>query len=314
MMIHELKARLAERMEPLALALMATPPTTRTREELRFGRKGAMAVRIAGRKRGTWQDFSGSAGGDAIDLIRHARRCDAREAFAWARAWLGEPPAKAMHPPPPPIAPPPSDARPAGTGSLETARRLWREALPARGTLAETYLAARGLALPDDGPLRFHPRAWRNKDCGAPGPAMLALMTAPETGAAVGVHCTYIAPGGAGKAPGDRPKVMFGRAGVIKLAQIEGAALGVGEGIETCLAVAQRAGWAPIWAATSAGGIARFPILAGVEALTIFADADAPGMTAAQHAAQRWREAGRVARICAPPAGDWHDALRECGQ
>jgi len=309
---HELKARLAERMEPLALALMATPPTMRTREELRFGRKGALAVRIAGPKRGTWQDYSGSAGGDALDLIQYARRCDAREAFQWARQWLGEP-GGAIHPPHAPNPPPPAATPAAGEWSLATARSLWREALPARGTLAEKYLFARGLALPDDAPLRFHPRAWRNKDCGPPGPAMLAMMTDPETGAAVGVHCTYIAPGGAGKAPGDRPKVMLGKAGVIKLAPIEGAALGLGEGIETCLAVAQRAGWAPIWAATSAGGIARFPILAGVEALTVFADADLPGMTAAQHAAQRWQEAGRLARICAPPAGDWHDALRECG-
>jgi hypothetical protein len=309
---HELKARLAARMEPLALALMATPPTMRTRDELRFGRKGDLAVRITGPKRGTWQDYSGSAGGDALDLIQHARRCDAREAFQWARQWLGMP-GGTIHPPHAPNPPLPAATPAAGEWSLATARRLWREALPARGTLAEKYLAARGLALPDDAPLRFHPRAWRNKDCGPPGPAMLALMTDPETGAAVGVHCTYIAPGGAGKAPGDRPKVMLGKAGVIKLAPIEGATLGLGEGIETCLAVAQRAGWAPIWAATSAGGIARFPILAGVEAITIYADADLPGMTAAQHAAQRWQEAGRVARICAPPAGDWHDALRECG-
>lgn len=314
MMIHELKARLAERMEPLALALMATPPSMRTRGELRFGRKGALAVRIAGPKRGTWQDFSGSAGGDAIDLIRHARRCDAREAFAWARAWLGEPPAKAMHPPPPPIAPPPSDIRPAGEWSLATARRLWREALPARGTLAEKYLSARGLALPDDAPLRFHPRAWRNRDCGPPGPAMLALMTSPDTAEPVGVHVTYLRADGSGKADGDRVKVMLGGAGVIRLAQIEGSELGVAEGIETALAVAQRAGWRPVWAATSAGAVARFPIMASVEALTLFADADAPGMTAAHHAAKRWRDAGRVARICAPPAGDWHDCLRGAGQ
>ena len=29
-----------------------------------------------------------------------------------------------------------------------------------------------------------------------------------------------------------------------------------------------------MWAALSAGGIARFPVLAGIEALTIFADHD----------------------------------------
>ena len=312
MIIRELKARLAERMEPLALALMAAPPTTRTRKELRFGRKGALAVHISGPRCGRWQDYSGNAGGDALDLIRHARRCDTREAFQWAREWLGDPRA-AICPPSAPNPPRPAASPPIGEWSLQTASDLWRNALPARGTLAETYLAARGLALPDDSPLRFHPSAWRNRDCGPPGPAMLALMTAPETGAAVGVHCTYIAPGGAGKALGGRPRMMFGRAGVIRLAPIEGATLGIAEGIETALAVAQRAGWVPIWGATSAGGIARFPVIAGVESLTVFADADPPGMTAARQAAQRWGEAGRMARICAPPAGDWDDALRGCG-
>jgi len=310
MTIHELKAELAARMEPLALALLPEPPTTKTRHELRFGAKGALAVRIAGAKRGTFCDYAAGAKGDALAFVAHARQCPPREAFQWARQWLGG----ACPPPPAPNPPMPAASPAEKAWSMQTARNLWRDALPAKGSLAETYLAARGLALPATAPLAFHPRAWRNKDSGAPGPAMLALMTCPDTAEPVGVHVTYLRPDGSGKADGDRVKVMLGRAGVIRLAQIEGSELGVAEGIETALAVAQRAGWHPVWAATSAGGVARFPIIPSVEALTLFADADAPGMTAAQHAAKRWREAGRVARICAPPAGDWHDALRECGQ
>jgi len=36
------------------------------------------------------------------------------------------------------------------------------------------------------------------------------------------------------------------------------AGLGLAEGIETALAVMQRAGWSPVWAATSAGAMDRF--------------------------------------------------------
>jgi hypothetical protein len=63
-------------------------------------------------------------------------------------------------------------------------------------------------------------------------------------------------------------------------------------------ALAVLSGWTRC--ATSAGAIARFPVLAGIEALTIFADADAPGMQAAEICATRWRAAGCETRITSP--------------
>ena len=308
MTLDELKSALADRIEPLALELLQAAPTMRARDEIRFGKKGALAVRVAGPKRGTFCDYSGSAKGDALALICHARRCEPREAFRWARAWLGAAPGS--HAPPLPPKPPTPTASPPESGTADLARRLWGEALPARGTLAERYLASRGLALEDAAPLRFHPRCWRNKNYGAPGPAMLALMTCAETGEPVGTHCSYLAPDGSAKAEGERVKVMLGRSGVIRLAPLEGPALGIAEGIETALAVMQRAGWRPVWAGTCAGAVGRFPIIPGAASLALFADADPPGMAAARQAAQRWRNAGKAARIIAPPSGDWDDALK----
>lgn len=308
MKIEELKSALADRIEPLALELLQTAPTMRARDEIRFGRKGALAVRVAGPKRGTFCDYSGSAKGDALSLIQYARQCEPREAFRWARAWLGAAPGS-LAPPLPPKPPTPT-ANPPESATIDLARRLWGEAMPARGALAEKYLAARGLALEDAAPIRFHPRAWRNKDCGPPGPAMLALMTCAETGEPVGLHVTYLRPDGSAKAEGERVKVMLGRSGVIRLAPLEGPALGIAEGIETALAVMQRAGWRPVWAATCAGAVGRFPIVPGAASLAIFADADPPGMAAARQAAQGWRNAGKAARIIAPPSGDWDDALK----
>jgi hypothetical protein len=87
-----------------------------------------------------------------------------------------------------------------GAGTLGLARRLWREAVPAAGTLVERYLRSRGLALPGDAPIRFHPRAWRNPICGSDAPAMLTLMNDAAAGEPVGTHVTYLRPDGGGKA------------------------------------------------------------------------------------------------------------------
>ncbi len=132
------------------------------------------------------------------------------------------------------------------------ARRIWCEAVPATGTPAETYLASRGLALPDyhpdDTALRFHPAAWRNSANGPPGPALVALMTSPEGNGPAGAHLTDLRPDGAGKAAGPSAKVMLGTVGVVRLVPAYEVSLGLGlaEGIETALATMQRTGWCPI--------------------------------------------------------------------
>ena len=75
--------------------------------------------------------------------------------------------------------------------------------------------------------------------------------------------------------------------------------LGIVEGVEDGLAVLL-SGWGPIWVATSAGGIKRFPVLPGIECLTIFADPDAIGTESAEACAARWVAAGREACISLP--------------
>ena len=67
---------------------------------------------------------------------------------------------------------------------------------------------------------------------------------------------------------------------------------------------------APVWCCGGAGNLAGFPVLGGIEALTIAADADEPGQKAAEGVAQRWQEAGREAVIIAPPTGDLADGRR----
>ena len=94
---------------------------------------------------------------------------------------------------------------------------------------------------------------------------------------------------------------MLGRQGVIRLSADEEVTLGLGltEGIEDGLAVLL-SGWAPVWCATSAGAIERFPVLSGIESLTIHADYDNAGINAAQICVDRWIAADRDAFISYP--------------
>lgn len=301
----EVNAGLATRMEDLATALIGAAPSSRTRAELRFRSRGSLAVVVSGSNRGSWFDHEVGVGGGPLDLVMHLRGCDFCDAMDWATRWMGgtiatDAPAPRHH------AAPDDHA----AWSVDLARRLWAEGVPPADTAIETYLRSRGLELPQDAPLRFHPGAWRNRENGPPGAAMLALMTDPAAAGPVGLHVTYLRPDGRGKAEGERPKVMLGHAGTIRLepdAEVT-AGLGIAEGIETALSVSQGFGWRPVWAATSAGGIARFPVLGGIEALTIFADGDPPGQAAACTCRDRWCAAGREARILtAPPRRDFND-------
>ena len=89
--------------------------------------------------------------------------------------------------------------------------------------------------------------------------------------------------------------------------------LGVCEGIETGLSIYQN-NWHPIWALGSAGAIERFPVLPGVEALTVFADNDVSeaGTTAAFRCKRNWLAAGCDVDIKVPRTvgHDWLDEDR----
>jgi putative DNA primase/helicase len=202
------------------------------------------------------------------------------------------------------------------SGGSAFALRLWNEAIDPRNTIVTDYLASRGLSLPKDvtsDVIRYHPAL---KLDGAPIGGMVALLRDIRSNQQCGIHRTFLDKTGRAFLDGNDRKIrkMLGRAGgaAVKLAADEAVSLGLGivEGVEDGLAV-MLSGWQPIWVATTAGTIKRFPVLAGIEALTIFADADATGMAAAEECAARWVEAGKEARICSPqvkgPARDCRD-------
>jgi hypothetical protein len=191
-------------------------------------------------------------------------------------------------------------------------QQTWATAQPARGSSIETWLRHRGI---DPGKLDLDrmPLRW-SRSCPRDDevmPAMVGLMTTATTNEPCGIHRTFLLPDGSGKAAVDPVRMMLGNAGIIRLSPDDEVELGVGicEGIETGLSLLA-AGWAPIWASGSLIGIRSFPILSGIECLTIFSDSKPHEIVGARVCAERWAKAGREAAVRIPgPGGDWNDAL-----
>lgn len=200
----------------------------------------------------------------------------------------------------------PIEAKPADARALA----LWDESTDWRGTLADTYLRRRGFSDLDwIADVRFHPScpfgpATRH-------PCMVALYRDIVTDEPKAIHRTALAPDGSKI---DR-KAMGPKAGcAIKLSDDADVSvkLSIGEGIETCLAGAAML-FRPVWALGDAQEIRRFPVLPGIESLTVLVDNDPAGTEAAQECSARWTKAGREVFRAVPNRrkGDFADVLKE---
>ena len=203
-----------------------------------------------------WGCFNGGAsacarGGDAVDLYAFLERLSLKEA---AEKMVGRPLPKSARPSEPERRRPVRSAEDEETWKLKFAVEMWKKARPAKGTLVEAYLRARGM----DGPileaalrqLRFRRSAYHSGPRSKPlkFPAMVGLVRTPA-GPTGGVHVTYLAADGSGKAPVDKAKRMWGpqaglvdgvwRPGCVWLSHPEAeGGLVEAEGIETALSAA----------------------------------------------------------------------------
>src|SRR5271166_1907678 len=77
----------------VAMALLGEPNRLlSSRRELRFRRKGSLAVVIEGGKSGRWYDHEAGRGGDLINLIQGTLGTTFREAVAYAEQFIGPTP------------------------------------------------------------------------------------------------------------------------------------------------------------------------------------------------------------------------------
>jgi hypothetical protein len=262
---------------------------------------------------GKWTDAASDQHGDLLDLIAANMRLDSLAAtLEEARAFLRLP-----RPEPKPQ----QRFEPVPQGSPEAARRLWAISQPIAGTVAEAYLRNRGLAdLRNCGSLRFHPRCWYRPDQDDPPgtpqafPALIGSVC-DDTGTLAGVHRTWLAPAGDGKAAVVTPRRAMGHLlGNGVRFGVADDVMAAGEGIETMLSLRQVTPALPIVAALSANHLAALTLPTTLRRLYLARDDDPAGRAAVGALAGRAADAGIEVRVLDAERGDLNEDLRQLGR
>ncbi len=247
--------------------------------------------------KGFYHCFGCGAHGDAADFVAALDGCGLREAAP--RSGAGDLPAFTNRTT--------SAVLPDKAETVDAARRIWREAIPIKGTPAEAYLWGRGIHAPLPPTLRFarlrHPE-------GGVHPCLVAVAISPERTFA-GIQRTYLTDAGL-KASVEPVKMSLGRIGgcAIRLAPPAGELI-VCEGVEDGLTLLQELGRG-VWVAAGASMLAsmRFPPI--VQSVVIAADNDTAGERETQKAASAFSERGLRVRVMRPAAGfkDFNEELQ----
>lgn len=283
--------------------------------------------------RGSWYRFSQKIGGGSVELVSYllsGRKDDYKTAFSWARDFLGIRRED--------LSDEDEAARDARRREQETARveqrrlaeaerardkerrtqtvrGIWDECRALSGTHGDAYLQARGLPPCKEWPwsptedIRFHPSLRYDTD--RRFPAVVAAVR-DSFGEITAIWRIYLDRDEPRKAPVDNAKVGLGPAagGAVRIGGVA-KKIGIGEGLETCLAA-----WAlenfryPVWAGLSTSGVASFEPPMEIERANPFPDGDyalldkrrevviePPGMTAAKALRDRLVAAGLKSSI-----------------
>ena len=236
--------------------------------------------------------FAGCAGRDVIAALRGRG------------LWLERGPRRA------PRRPTPERPDQAALRRQRRARALWEAAEPIAGTLGEVYLRTRGVVgrLPPS--LRFVARLEHNFRLTA-HPALIAAVQDGE-GAVTAIQRIWLSDDGRAKAALDPAKAGLGpmRDGAVRL-DPPAAVLGLAEGVETALS-ARQLYTLPVWATLGASRLKSVRLPDVCRSVVIFADNGEAGLRLAREACAHYRDAGRGARLIAPPRafGDFNDMVR----
>ncbi|WP_126173763.1 DUF7146 domain-containing protein [Altericroceibacterium xinjiangense] len=200
---------------------------------------------------------------------------------------------------------------PAVQGDREAeARAIWAKAVPAAGTPAEAYLAARGIPAPLPPAIRFARLAYGRS---APLPCLIAGVQ-DLADRLTGIQRIYLKGDGSGKADVPKPKLSLGKVagGAIRLGELDGSGrVIVCEGPEDGLSLLRMIG-GPVWVSAGATMLPGMEFPPEVQSIVIGADNDLTGAAQARKAAHAFAARGLSSRILRPLAGfkDFNDELR----
>ena len=266
---------------------------------------GSCVIPLSGDYAGCFHDFDNGDSGGPLKTLEHATGLSGRALFDYAAGLVGlatpkAQPARSTY-----------KARKEEDTEREIAFILSRTG-PIAGTLAEQHLRRRGLENPDCPDLLFHADL-AHRPTGTGYPALVAIVR-DVAGNPTGIHRTWLAPDGSGKAAIEKNRMMLGTVsgGAVRLVPLgDSSFLGMGEGIETTLAVKPVVN-IPLWSALSAGNLEQMIVPDQVKTIIIFVDNDlsGTGLKAALKAAAIHHAAGRRVWIVMPPnPGDDFDDL-----
>ena len=293
---------LVDRAPELAIALLGHPNAAlSSKQELRFGTNGSLAVVVAGPKAGSYFDHENGVGGDLLTLAMHTRGCGFREALDFARDFCGivRPRMIREHAV--------SNKRPDDQAERQrTASFLWSSRNPIEGSAAERYLrVARGYTGPIASTLAYLPARDHYQHALI---AAFGVPAEPEPGvlhmpAALGVHLIRLNPDGSDRVRDQRGKITIGQCltSPIVCAPFSECnnALVIAEGIENALSAHAALGIGA-WAA---GGASRLPTLNVpdfIDCITLIVDDDDAGRRHCLTLARRLRERGFEVRLVPP--------------
>ncbi|MFE8874184.1 toprim domain-containing protein [Acetobacter persici] len=266
---------------------------------------------------GRWTDASSGAFGDLLDLIRETLGLiDFRDVADEARSFLA--------------LPQPEHDRAAdglrtalshrpetGGSSTDAARRLWDASWPLSG-VATVYLRGRDLTHYSPlAALRFHSDCYYRADADSPTetwPAMIAAVTDLE-GRVTGVHRTWLARDGRGKAPVAIPRRAMGDllGNAVRFGAVSDV-LAAGEGIETVLSLREVMPDLPLAACLSSAHLAAMVFPPTLRRLYVLRDDDPAGDHAVATLMARTQESGIECLVLSPRLADFNDDLRYLGR
>jgi hypothetical protein len=299
-------------------------------------RKGNFAIWLTGEGAGSWKDYglAGDTRGDVFQLIEYLAKLNSWiDSYWWALDFLNLQRGQVRS----------ADQAKLDRERVEAerkAREMKRQAQDERrsrslfsswlklpesiaDTPVETYLRdARGIPMERLGSPKFRLAALRyavrlehvDQDTGEVTywPAMVAAMTLGLT--VTGLHRTWLAPDGRGKAPVHMPKKMVGRTSGAAIRLTTGPSgqnpsraarkgivgpLAIGEGIETSLTVAAAVPEWRVWAAGSVShmGLLAWPACADRVILLRDNDWKPEAREAFDRVAEHWRRQARGRRV-----------------
>lgn len=303
---------------------------------------GSFVIWTSPDKAGNWKDFATGDKGDVFGLIQYLRGVDLKEAIRYARSFTGigeglsdderrrlVREAAALR------AQADAEAEKKAKRDRNRAAQMWLKASPEIfGTPVETYALARGIDLRsfklDPGAHRFAPSCqyWMGREEGKPTPCFPAILTAMRDGFGIGraLHFTFLTPDGRGKAPVEKPKLIWPSSFGTALRISAGASglsaedapprsdvLAFTEGVEDAWTLAQADPELRVWAAASLNGLLNAPIPASAAAIIVSADNDwgNPGAAKQLNEAVKRLSSSRPVEVIRSTKGkDFNDQLR----